>query len=115
MMNQRELRAYYEERAKLRETALTLDGLRKYGDIPEAAAEIAAMENSVREKTAELDARAEEVRATVGAVRDDVCRMLLTLHFCRGLTWKEAGGLCGLSEYAAKSRTTLAMRGTIPR
>ena len=115
MMTQRALRAYYEERAKLRETALTLDGLRKYGEIPEVAAEIAAMEAAVQAKTAELDARAEEVRATVDAVHDDVCHMLLTLHFCRGLTWKEAGPLCGLSENAAKRRTARAMRGTIPK
>ena len=31
MMNQRELRAYYERRAKLREAVLTLEGLREYG------------------------------------------------------------------------------------
>lgn len=114
MMNQRELRAYYEERAKLRETVLTLDGLREYADIPEAAAEIAGMEAAVQAKTAELDARAEDVLSTLKAVTDTTHRVLLTLHFYRGLLWKEAGSLCGLSATAARNQAMRALRAAIP-
>lgn len=117
MMNQRELRAHYEKKAKLREAVLTLDGLREYAaqGVSGLDAEIADMEQETQATAAELDAEGERVLSTLAAVEDSVCRVMLTLHFYRGLPWKEVGGLCGVSEYAAKSRTIKAMRKAIPK
>lgn len=117
MMNQRELRAYYERRAKLREAVLTLEGLREYAaqGVPELDAEIAGMEKETQAAAAELDAEGERVLATLETVEDAVCRVMLTLHFYRGLPWKEVGAVCGVSEHAAKSRTIKAMRKAIPK
>lgn len=117
MMNQRELRAYYEKKAKLREAVLTLEGLREYAarGVPGLDAEIAGMEQETQATAAELDAEGERVLATLEAVEDTVCRVMMIMHFYRVLPWKEVGGLCGVSEYAAKSRTINAMRKAIPK
>ena len=117
MMNQRELRAYYEKKAKLREAVLTLEGLREYAarGVPGLDAEIAGMEQETQATAAELDAEGERVLSTLAAVEDTVCRVMMIMHFYRGLTWKEIGELCGLSLYAAQNRTLRAMRKAIPK
>ena len=110
----RELKAYFNERSKLREINLTLDGLRVYQkrgqDSPELAAGIAELEKEARTKAAELEAKSEEVRAALDSVEDILCRTLAKLHYVDGLSWDEAGAICGLSMYGAKQKTYRALR-----
>ena len=110
----RELTAYFNESRELREINLTLDGLRQYQksgrDSPELSAGIAALEEEARTKAAELEAKAREVRAAIDSVEDILCRTLATLHYCDGLSWDEAGALCGLSMNGAKQKVYRALR-----
>lgn len=110
----REITAYFDEKKQLREINLTLDGLRQYRksgqDSPEVNAGIAALEEEARTKAAELEAKSEEVRAALDSVKDILCRTLAKLHYVDGLSWDEAGAMCGLSMYAAKQKVYRAMR-----
>ena len=69
-----------------------------------------AMEEEARTKAAELEAKAREVRAAIDSVEDILCRTLATLHYVNGLSWDEAGAMCGLSMYGAKQKTYRALR-----
>ena len=118
MMNQRQLKAYYDKKQKLRETVLTLEGLREYQfkqNIPELDQELAAMETEIQTKSAELGTESAAILSTLEAVTDAVCRTLLTLHFHKGLSWKEVSACTGLSASAAKLRAYRAMKPVIPK
>ena len=119
MMTMRELSAYFDERSKLREINLTLEGLRQYREKGQDSIElsdgIAALEKESRTKAAELEAKAEEVRAALDSVEDVLDRTLAKLHYCGGMTWDEAGAFCGLLGNTAKHRAYRAMRKTIPK
>ena len=119
MMNQRELRAYFDKKTKLRETVLTLEGLRKYQseqDAPELAAAIADMERESRTAAAELDAQGESVLSALAAVEDAMCRTLATLHYHQGLSWKEVCAASGMaSPEAVRMRVLRAIAKAIPK
>ena len=114
MMTIRELRAYFDKKADLRQINLTLDGLREYRksgqDSPEVNAGIITLENESLIKAAELEAKADAVRSTLDSVEDAFCRTLAKLHYCDGLSWDEVGAMCGLSMYGAKQKAYRAMR-----
>lgn len=110
----RELKAYFDERSGLREINLMIEGLREYQksgeDSPELSEGIAALEKESRTRAAALEAKAKEVRAAIDSVEDILCRTLATLHYVNGLSWDEAGAMCGLSMYGAKQKTYRALR-----
>lgn len=121
----RELKAYFDERSGLREINLMIEGLREYQksgeDSPELSEGIAALEKASGTRAAALEAKAKEVRAAIDSVEDILCRTLATLHYCDGLSWDEAGALCGLSMYGAKQKVrrfcgvTLTVIGSLER
>ena len=116
MMTQKELRAFYRDRAALRTTEETLAGLRAYATASDDDLErdIAALEEAIRKQAAVLDARNAEVLATLEAV-DDICRRTeLRLHFYLGMEWKEVAEILGASCQTVRNRCSQALQACVP-
>ena len=121
-MTQKELRAFYNEKLKLNDLILTLDGLKKIQESPpdtltlEIVMEnIQDLEAEIQDKTRELDRRAEDVAATLALLKEPMTRIPARLHFLHGMLWDEVSSIMNSPGRAIESRIIRAMNEVIPK
>ena len=111
-MTQEQLRAYYKDKAAWWDATLTLDGLRSCGMVDQETLDDMAVE--VQRMAIDLEARENDVIATLALITDPISRVGARLRYLKGLQWKEVADVMNCTASAIEQQVSRAMRGVIP-
>ena len=111
-MTQEQLRAYYQDKAAWWDATLTLDGLRSCGLVDQETLDDMAAE--VQRMAIDLEARENDVIATLALITDPISRVGARLRYLKGLQWKEVADVMNCTASAIEQQVRRAMCGVIP-
>ena len=82
---------------------------RLFDDAESVYYDVAELRAEIERKQAEYESRMVDVESFINSIDDELIRILMRLHYLRGLTWAEASALIHKSEEGIKKKVYKAL------